>query len=258
MNPAPPRPPAGRIDLHSHLLPGLDDGCRNLADSLACVRGLLAMGYRGAACTPHFWPAQFPAVSAALVAERVAALQRAIDREKLLFRVWPGGEVRLFEDADKWMNLHGFPILGGAGGGRTAVLIDSWRGDWPRHCDRTVDAILARGLTPVLAHPERSPTRFGFGRLLDRLARRGVLLQGNLRSFGGGEGPRALSLARSFLRDGRYACVASDTHRAEGIQDRRRGLEALADETDADTLRRLTTDAPRRLLNLDAEDAAGG
>ena len=49
-------PITGRIDVHSHLLPGLDDGCVSLDESLACARRLVAEGYTHSFCTPHIWP----------------------------------------------------------------------------------------------------------------------------------------------------------------------------------------------------------
>ena len=247
----------GRLDLHSHLLPGIDDGCRDAAESLACIRGLMAMGYAGSVCTPHVWPQVYPGLEPIGIGQRVATLRERVAAAGLDYTLWPGGEVRLFEDADRWMKLHGVPVLGGAGGGRKAVLIDSWSGDWPSHHDRTVDWLLAGGYTPVLAHPERSPTRRGFSRLLDRLVKRGVLLQGNLRSFTGREGSKALALAEGFLADGRYACLASDTHRPDGVPDRARGLEAVSGLVGEATLRRLTVDVPRALLVLEEEAAPG-
>ena len=180
----------------------------------------------------------------------MARLRLTLDDAGLRYRLWLGGELRLFEDADRWMNHRGVPVLGGAGGGRRVVLVDTWRGDWPAHQDRTIDWLLGEGYSPLLAHPERSPTRHGFARLITRLARRGVLLQGNLRSFSGGEGQHALDLARGFLADGRYACLASDTHRPPGLFDRARGLRVAGELAGEAVLRRLTVDAPARLLGL--------
>lgn len=241
-----------RIDLHSHLLAGIDDGCRDTAESLACVRGLIAMGYRGSVCTPHLWPAQYPHFSLADTLRRVQRLRGLLAQAALAYELWTGAEVRLFEDADLWMKQHGVPTLGGEATRRRVVLVDTWRSDWPAHQNRTLDWLLAEGFTPLLAHPERSPTRRGFARLIDRLSRRGVLLQGNLRSFSGGEGEKALQLARGFLREGRYACLSSDTHRQSGLEDRARGLERAGELAGESELDRLTVEAPRRLLGLPA------
>ena len=45
----------GRIDVHSHLLPGVDDGCRDVAESIACARKMVEAGYTHSYCTPHVW-----------------------------------------------------------------------------------------------------------------------------------------------------------------------------------------------------------
>ncbi|MGB1125501.1 MAG: CpsB/CapC family capsule biosynthesis tyrosine phosphatase, partial [Phycisphaeraceae bacterium] len=60
MSPDPTHIPPGRIDIHSHILPGIDDGCTTVAESLESVRVLKAYGYVGTICTPHCWPNSYP------------------------------------------------------------------------------------------------------------------------------------------------------------------------------------------------------
>src|SRR5687767_14764730 len=97
----------GRVDIHSHLLPGVDDGCADADESLACVRRLKAAGFVGSICTPHIYPAMFPENRIDNIRGWVAALQRRIDTAGLDYRVWAGGELRIADDMIEWMRDHG-------------------------------------------------------------------------------------------------------------------------------------------------------
>src|SRR4051812_18456395 len=80
------------IDLHSHLLPGLDDGARTIADSPAIAREASAAGVTMMAATPHL-RADHPGVNPAELARRCADLERVLQRERIALAVIPGGEL---------------------------------------------------------------------------------------------------------------------------------------------------------------------
>src|SRR4051812_44799917 len=90
-------PPAGRIDVHSHLLPQADDGCRTLEESLACARQMVEAGYTHSFCTPHVWP-NLPHNTVPEITRRVARLQQALDAGGVALKLMPGGEINLRED----------------------------------------------------------------------------------------------------------------------------------------------------------------
>src|SRR3954471_20893250 len=102
MEPAPTMPPttptpAGRIDVHSHLLPQVDDGCRTLEESIAGGREMVAAGYTHSFCTPHVWPS-LPHNNAAEITRRVGRLQQAFDDAGVGLKLIPGGELNLRAD----------------------------------------------------------------------------------------------------------------------------------------------------------------
>src|SRR6266550_1675211 len=82
----------GRIDVHTHLLPGVDDGCADVAESIACGRMLLAAGYSHAFCTPHIWP-NLPHNNVEVIAQRTRELQQEFDRAGVTLKLLPGGEL---------------------------------------------------------------------------------------------------------------------------------------------------------------------
>src|SRR5437868_12545978 len=84
----------GRIDVHSHLLPGIDDGCASLQESIACARRLVNAGYTHSFCTPHVWP-NLPENNPIEIPGRVILLQNALIEAQIPLTLIPGGEINL-------------------------------------------------------------------------------------------------------------------------------------------------------------------
>src|SRR4051794_19759670 len=87
----------GRIDVHSHLLPGLDDGCRTVQESVQCARMMAQAGYTHSFCTPHIWP-HLARNTVAEIPEQTARLQEALELADVRLRLMPGGEINLRPD----------------------------------------------------------------------------------------------------------------------------------------------------------------
>ena len=239
--------PPGMVDLHAHLLPGIDDGCRDVEDSLECIAMLREWGYVGTACTPHVWGRQFPHISPETIRDYVAALRRELAARGVEYRLWTGGELRICPEAVDYMKAYGVPTLGDS----RHVVMDLF-GGWSKHIERTADWLLGEGYVPVLAHPERSAgtsnPRDKYFAKIDALRRRGMLLQGNLRSVAGGEGGVPRRLAERWLEADAYAYFALDLHKPETLDERLVGHTTLRRRWGAELAERLTVDAPRRVL----------
>lgn len=245
MTPLPPLPAVGRIDLHSHLLPGIDDGCESVDESLACVRRLLAGGYIGAVCTPHVTRESFPDNTPENIAADVVELRGEIARAGLEFWLWPGGEVRLTASTIDWFEEAGVPTLGN---GRT-VLVDFWGRRWPLHATEACRWLIDRGYEVLLAHPERMDfLAADLAKILDELAELGVRLQGNLNSLSGHEGEEARKWSEKLLLADRYLALASDTHDPDGIDGRVQGIARAERLVGTQRLVELLETEPRRLL----------
>ncbi len=237
-------PPVGRIDLHSHLLPGVDDGCVSVEASLACVTQLKAHGYVGSVCTPHVWADLYPDNTPARIARWVDRLRDRLASDGIDYHLWSGGEVRLFDGIISWLKVHGVPTLAGS----DCVLLDFWENSWPRYVDDTFRWLLDEGYTPVLAHPERLPCPGDLADRLDDLAAMGVMLQGNFKPVTGEEGVAAMTLARRLLDEDRYAFMALDMHGPDSLAGRFEGLRIVERECGPARLRRYIESAPRSLI----------
>ncbi|MFI4861657.1 MAG: tyrosine-protein phosphatase [Phycisphaerales bacterium JB063] len=237
-------PPPGRIDIHSHVLPGIDDGCTTLTESIQAVRTLIAHGYSATFCTPHCWPTLYPANTPKHIGIWVQALRQALEREGLDYTLYAGGELRLYPDVIPWMQSHGVPTLGGT----RFVLCDFWEKKWPKWADHAFDWLLDRGYTPILAHPERSATLKHYEQHLDRWTQRGVILQGNFQCFTGEAGFRADELVRKYMDAGRYTLLALDMHRPDSLPGRLDGIEVASQEYGSERIEAMTNDAVRAMF----------
>jgi protein-tyrosine phosphatase len=229
------------IDLHSHILPGLDDGVTTFQQSLSLAREAAAGGIVAIAATPHVRD-DFPTTADAM--ERALAQVRArLEEADVDVRVLPGGEIAL-----DWLDrlprdeLQRF----GLGGNANYLLVETPYYGLPLTLEDSLFRLRADGITPVLAHPERNgEVQADLGRIA-RLVDTGVLVQVTADSLDGRAGKRARSAARRLLSSGLAHLVASDAH-APTV--RRGGLDGVAREVgDADLARWLTTDVPTAIV----------
>jgi protein-tyrosine phosphatase len=199
------------VDLHCHLLPGLDDGAATEEDALAHVRRLHAEGVRDVACTPHVKAAIFPAVRIDEIGERTAQLQAAVDAERLHVRLHTGGEVAHHDALD--LSREELELVAQGPAEARWILLEcpfaGIDGGFAEAARRLTD--LGFGL--VLAHPERSRGVLGDGREpLEALRGAGALFQVNVCSLLGNHGLDVQEIATALVRSGTAFCVASDGH----------------------------------------------
>lgn len=200
------------IDLHSHVLAGIDDGPPDLEGSLALVRAAAADGTRTIAATPHLRH-DFPAVRPQEIAGRCADLNAAIPPE-LGVEVVPGAEIDvLWAQSASPEDLR----LASYGGRGTDLLLESPYGPLTGAFEEMVFRITLLGFRVLLAHPERNPSFQRDPGRLTELVRRGVLVQLTAQSLTR-SGKRSHKLAVSLVEGGLAHVIASDAHRAQEIR----------------------------------------
>ena len=215
----------GGIDAHCHLLPGVDDGADTPEESLAIIRGQQALGLRGAICTPHIMarlPQNTPAhlrqqfaqfTSIVNSQSSVVNFQLHLAAEYMLDEAFPrhlaSGDLLTIPEEVLFVNRKS-EIVNQT---RQFLLVELPQYLLPPGWQDMLDSILAAGITPLLAHPER------YLRILDErdiraLVDRGIALQGNLGALTGYYGSRVKILAQSLLDDKLYTTFGSDAHSA--------------------------------------------
>jgi protein-tyrosine phosphatase len=243
LTPIPPAPPpARRVDTHSHLLPGVDDGCKTIDESIACAQVLVANGYSHAFCTPHIWHNN-RGISRTSVPRLVKALQLELDAAQVPLTLFPGGEMNLYLGVDKTPPEEVVPL-----GMGTYMLVDMWFAELPPFFEGAVEWLQNLGLSVVLAHPERMRAVQDDPALIDYIQSLGVYLQGNLQCFNDRPGAATRTCAEKFLLDGKYFTLGSDTHNPETINARMAGLSRVRELVGEATLDQLTIENPRKLV----------
>ena len=230
------------IDLHTHILPGIDDGARTLDDALAMARVMVAEGVTVVAATPHVRD-DFP-TSADAMLRAVGALQGVLDEHEIPLVVLPGAEVavdwlaRLDEDELRRLSL--------AGSGHYLLVETPYRG-WPVELLERLLRLRAAGFTPVLAHPERNPVVQATPSLLAPLVGGGTLVQVTAASLDGRLGTASRNTGHRLVGAGLAHLVASDAH---GSRVRAAGMLSAAAAIRDDALARwLVSDVPNAIAS---------
>jgi protein-tyrosine phosphatase len=215
------------IDLHCHLLPGIDDGAQTLAEALALARAAVAEGITHAVLTPHFHPGRYENTVSDTRA-RLAELRDALAREGIPLAVSVAGEVRAGPETMLWAESGELPILGEHDGMRV-ILLEFPHGNLPLGSDKLVAWLVKRGIRPLVAHPERNKDVIRRLEALGPLVAEGALLQVTADAVAGGFGEAALRRAQQMLERGWVTILASDAHNLEHRPPRlERGRRAAA------------------------------
>jgi protein-tyrosine phosphatase len=234
------------IDLHSHILPRIDDGPVSDTDSIEMARRVAADGATAIACTPHR-TARTP-TSPQRVADGIGELQPKIDAAGIALRLLPGLEVTI-EQARGMDEVE----LRAASLGRSGrwVLVEMPFQGWPLDLPELLTALEVRGLGALIAHPERAQSVQASPDRLRDIVGRGALIQLNAASLTGDNGPRAQRTAVQLLRAGFAHVIASDSHsptwRPPGLTDALTAA-ARALKTASDNLRWMVEDVPRAIV----------
>jgi len=229
------------IDLHSHVLPGLDDGASSLDDSVEMARAAMIEGIRCLAATPHVRD-DYP-TSVEEMESLVQAVQEAVDEAGVELRILRGGEIAL--DRLDRLGLDDLRRFGLGGNPRYLLLEFPYRG-WPPAIEGQIAALARQGFVPVLAHPERNREVQEDPGRLDPLVHLGCLVQVTSASLDGRLGRSSAGCARTLVEDGLAHLLASDAHLPEV---REIGISAAARAVDDDALAHwLTYDVPRAIV----------
>jgi protein-tyrosine phosphatase len=233
------------IDLHCHLLPGIDDGADSLQTSLEMARIAVADGVTTTVCTPHIYPGVFPNERADICL-RVGTLARALDEHDIALQITHGADIQMVPD-----------LIQGLRTGRMATLNDSRyllfeppQFVAPPRFIEAITYLLAAGYVPLITHPERLDwlDEAHYDKFVEG-ADAGAWIQLTADALTGRFGTQARRWSERFLADGLVHVLASDGHDV-----RRRppilsaGLRVAERWLGAEEAQRLVLDRPRAVL----------
>lgn len=236
------------IDLHCHLLPTLDDGPETAAEAVGMARMAVADGTAVLVATPHINPGRFDNTPEGIEAA-AQALRALLVEEGVALEVRVAAELRLGPWLLGWARAGRLPLLNGNQGGIAYCLLEfPHRGIEPGSL-HLVELLRHRGITPLLAHPERIRTIQQDLESLAPYRELGCLCQVTAASFTGELGTRARQAAEALLERGWVEVLASDGHRFIGRHPvLSSGVRAVAALIGPQRAALLVEEHPRRIL----------
>lgn len=232
------------IDLHSHILPAIDDGSEDLATSLEMARMAVADGIETMACTPHIYPGLYENDGPG-IRRHMAALQGALDDADIPLRLVIGADVHLAPDLAQRIRAGEVPTLNDS----RYLLLEPPHHVAPPRFETAVFELIAGGWVPVITHPERLTWVEPHYEDFRRLVKGGAWMQLTAGSLTGRFGRAAQRVSERMLDDGLVHILATDSHGA-----RRRppclaeGREAAARRVGADEAAHMVNTRPAGIL----------
>lgn len=198
------------IDLHSHILPGLDDGPETLDQSIEMARLYEKVGFTAVVATPHWIAGSRWVPGRDLIHERIALLRQALSLREIRLVIHPGMEIAMGGDLSDLMTArHLIPLAE-----KSYFLLETPFQRLPEGWESLTAQFMEKGFRILLAHPERCRQLNENPEIFDRLIDAGIYLQVNVGAFTGEYGGSARNTAY-YLAGKRYIhCLATDAHDA--------------------------------------------
>lgn len=194
------------IDLHSHILPGLDDGAQNMDDALKMCRVAQADGIHTLVATPHCRIGVYQNDQTKILAA-LRSLQEALIREKISLKLLPGVDIFIHPEAIKFLDQNPRLLLGGR-----YALLELPAQSIPPYTRDFFFKMRLKGYTPIITHPERNSMIQSNPEILQELLHGGALSQITAMSLTGEFGERARESAARLAKSGLAQSIATDAH----------------------------------------------
>lgn len=195
------------IDIHCHILPGVDDGPANLEESLIMAKEAVEEGIKTIIATPHNRNNKYDNPKSHII-NTVANLNSVLEKEKIPLTILPGQENRVFGE-----------ILDGYRNGEILTLsnsnylfIEFPSSSVPRYTEKLLYDIQIEGLTPIIVHPERNKELLDKPEILYNLVKNGALTQVTAASIAGYFGKSIQKFSRDLIGHNLTHFIASDAH----------------------------------------------
>jgi protein-tyrosine phosphatase len=231
------------IDLHSHILPGIDDGAKNLEEAVELAKHSVENGVSRMVCTPHIhqgiFDNNFSSISSAF-----DLLVNELRKQNIPLQIAFGSEVRVTPDIINWVTEGTLPFIG-EWEDKKALLLELPHSHIPPGIENLVRWLLKNGVQPIIPHPERNREIIADPARINTLKRIGCLFQVTAGAFIGRFNEHVQSLAETLLQEKLITYVASDMHslkrRPNDMLACRNAIEVL---TDTETANSLVFDVP--------------
>jgi protein-tyrosine phosphatase len=201
------------IDLHSHILPGLDDGAATWEDSLQMARMAVEDGIRTMVATPHLYPTRSFSREGVnykgLILEKIGEFKEKLEAAGIDLEILPGCDFPLSYESLQLLEDNQILTIND---GQRYLLLEFPDSSLPPATEEICFRLTSKGIIPIITHPERHLIFQEMPNKLGRLIDLGCLVQVTGSSLIGGFGRRVARTARELLRKGYCHVLASDAH----------------------------------------------
>jgi tyrosine-protein phosphatase YwqE len=194
-------------DMHSHLLPGLDDGLQEVHQTIEFARELQELGYKKLICTPHILSGVYDN-SPETILPKLELVRTAFKENNIDMPVEAGAEYMVDADFENYIN-EGKQLLTF---GDNLILIEMSYAAVSANIENVIFQLRLKGLQPILAHPERYGYYYANPAQYERFIELGCCLQINLLSLLGYYGEPAKNIAQNLLKKKLVSFVGTDMH----------------------------------------------
>lgn len=200
------------VDLHCHLLPGIDDGSKSMEVSLRLAQEAVENGITHALLTPHHMNGRYINHKQDVI-QRTKEFQRQISAHKIPLKVFPGQEVRINGQLLEALDKDDILFADTAG---KYMMLEFPDDDVPHYTNQMIFGLQQRGIIPVIVHPERNTKIMAESDLLYQLLQKGCLSQITASSYIGTFGKKVENFSRQLIEAGQGYVFASDAHDLPG------------------------------------------
>lgn len=207
------------VDMHSHLIPGIDDGAKSIEDSLVLIKELVGMGFNKLYTTPHIMSDYFRNTPE-IILGGLEKVREAIKLEGINIEIQAAAEYYIDDgflkklDSDKLLTI-----------GDNYLLFEISYINCPDNIEDIIFRMQVQGYKPIMAHPERYPFWHNNFDQYRTFRDQGVLLQLNLNSLSGYYGYEAKKIGEKLVESEMVDLVGTDCHHLKHVEGLKRGLK---------------------------------
>jgi len=208
------------VDIHSHLIPGIDDGSKSMSESIALITRLKELGFKKLIITPHTMSDKYPNTTA-IIKNGLANVKKELKKKNIDIEIEVASEYFLdkhFLNLLKNKDLLTF--------GDNYLLFELSYTSKPIFLESAIFEMISAGYKPVLAHPERYIFMHKNFDEYKWLKRKGLLFQINLNSFSGYYSKEVQKVANKLAEEGLIDFIGSDTHKQRQLDHLEKNLHS--------------------------------
>jgi protein-tyrosine phosphatase len=203
----------GFVDMHNHILPGIDDGAKSVEESLELIRGFGELGIQKFIATPHILQPLYPNTQETIEQAYQKLIKGLMDADMTKVSVDRAAEHMIDDTFEELLEIGKVMPLKG-----NFLLVEMSYLQPSLNFEEAIIQIAKKGLTPILAHPERYSYLHQKPQMYRKYKEQGILFQLNALSLGDYYGPKVQRMAHHLISEGLIDFIASDAHGLKHLQ----------------------------------------